>query len=189
MKALFREVLVTFILAIAIFLLIRTTVESFIIDGSSMEPNFQDRERLLINKVVYKFRQPERGEVIIFHPPLDPKKDYIKRVIGLPSESVEIKDGVVYIHKENGDVLPLVETYIITEPATLPFKSDIIPENEYFVLGDNRNNSYDSRNWIEHPTVPRENIVGKAWLSIWPPDEWGIVIHYPLQEQLASSGG
>jgi signal peptidase I len=182
MKAILREIALTLIMAIVIFLILQFTVQSFIIVGSSMQPNFQDGERLLINKVVYKFNQLERGEVIIFHPPSNQQADYIKRVIGLPGESVEIKDGVVYIHEEDGNVFPLAEPYNITEPARKDFKGDKIPENEYFVLGDNRNNSNDSRNF---GPVSREDIIGKAWLLIWPPGEWGLVVNYPLSALLS----
>ena len=138
------------------------------------------------NKIVYHIREPERGDVIILHPFSSYGSDaipFIKRIIGLPGESVEIKEGIVYIHTENGEVIPLDEPYV-TERASLSFSGDTIPENEYFVLGDNRNNSDDSRNgW----TVPRQNIIGKAWLSIWPPDLWGVAANYPLQEQIDST--
>jgi len=144
-----------------------------------MEPNLQERQRILINKVVYAFHEPERGDVIVFHPPNNRQADYIKRIIGLPGESVEIKQGTVYIHKD-GNILPLDEPYI-KEQLTRTFDGDPIPQDEYFVLGDNRNNSNDSRSgW----TVKREDIIGKAWLSIWPP---GLIPNYSLEEQLASS--
>ena len=143
-----------------------------------MEPNFYEGERLLVNKVVYHFTEPKRGDVIILHPPLAPEAVYIKRVIALPGDSIEVKNGSVYV---NGTKLS--EPYI-KEPPAYTFHLTEIPENEYFVLGDNRNIANDSHNgW----TVPKENIIGKAWLSIWPPDKWGLTAHYPLQEQLASS--
>jgi signal peptidase I len=183
-RKVFREIVITLVLAIVIFLLLQATVQSFIIVGSSMQPNFQDGERILINKVVYRFNQPERGDVIIFHPGGDRESDYIKRIIGLPGESVEIKEGVVYIHEEDGDVFTLAEPYI-AEAARRDFTGSAIPEDEYFVLGDNRNNSNDSRN-SSVGTVPKEDIIGKAWLLIWPPAEWGVVDQYQL-EQLASS--
>jgi len=145
-----------------------------------MEPNFQEGQRILVNKVIYKFHKPERGDVIILHPPPShsPKAiPFIKRIIGLPGESVEIKEGIVYIHTEDGNVLPLDEPYI-TKPATRPFKGNTIPENEYFVLGDNRYNSDDSRSgW----TLPRQDIIGKAWISIWPPDRWGLIANYAYE--------
>jgi signal peptidase I len=179
LKAVLREIGLTLALAIFIFLVLQFTVQSFVIIGSSMQPNFQGGERLLINKVVYKFRQPERGEVIIFHPPSSPKTDYIKRVIALPGDSVEIKDSAAYV---NG--IKLDEPYV-KNPAAYTLSERKVPENEYFVLGDNRNNSDDSHNgW----TVPREDIIGKAWFSFWPASEWGLVRSYPLDEQLAGSG-
>jgi signal peptidase I len=178
-RAILRDIGLTLIVAIVIFLLLQATVQSFVIVGSSMQPNFQEGERLLINKVVYKLHQPESGEVIIFHPPTNPQADYIKRVIALPGEMVEIKEGVVYV---NGTKLD--ESAYIKAPPNYTFPLTKIPENEYFVLGDNRNISNDSHNgW----TVPRENIIGKAWFSFWPPGEWGLVANYPLAEQLAIS--
>jgi len=141
-----------------------------------MEPSLEEGQRLLVNKAVYKFHEPERGDVIVFHPSHNPGDEYIKRIIGLPGESVEIKQGTVYIHKQDGNVLPLDELYIKEVPSR-PFNGNTIPENEYFVLGDNRNNSNDSRNgW----TVKREDIIGKAWLSIWPPSTWGLAPNYAL---------
>ena len=177
MKSFLREFLLTLVLAMVIFFGLQATVQSFVVEGSSMEPSFHEGERVLANKVVYNFHPPERGDVIIFHPPDDGPPDYIKRIIGLPGESVEIKQGTVYIHKENGDVLPLDEPYI-KDATRGSFNGEIIPENEYFVLGDNRNNSGDSRyGW----TVPRENIIGKAWLSVWPPSRWGPAANYHLE--------
>jgi signal peptidase I len=178
MRTFLREVLITVILALVIFLILHTTVQSFVVVGSSMEPNFQNGERLVTNKLVYKLHQPERGEVIIFHPPNNQQTDYIKRVIALPGDSVEVKNGAVYV---NGTKLD--EPYIKELPAYTMDKRKI-PENEYFVLGDNRNNSNDSHTgWA----VPRQNIIGKAWLVFWPPNGWGMVHHYPLDKQLASS--
>ncbi len=175
MRTFLREVLVTLILAGIIFLLLQATVQSSVVVGSSMEPGLEEGQRLLVNKVIYKFHEPERGDVIVFQ--LENRQvDYIKRIIGLPSESVEIKQGKVHIHKEDGNVLPLDEPYIKEMPSR-PSSGDTVPENEYFVLGDNRNNSNDSRNdW----TVKGEDIIGKAWLLIWPPSKWGVVTNYSL---------
>jgi signal peptidase I len=143
-----------------------------------MEPSLHDGQRLLINKAVYFFREPEAGEVIVFKAPKNPRDEYIKRIVASPGNTVEIKMGVVYV---NGS--PLDEPYIKDQPSyTLQAKK--VPENEYFVLGDNRNNSNDShKGW----TVPRQNIVGKAWLVIWPPGQWGLVTSYPLAEQRTNS--
>lgn len=179
MKAFFRDTLMTLLIAAVIFFGLQVTVQSFIVDGPSMNPSFHTGQRLLINKIVYKIHDPERGDIVIFRSPNSQQDDYIKRIIGLPGESVEIKDGVVYIHKENGNVLPLDEPYI-TEQAKDDYTGGKISENEYFVLGDNRNNSSDSRHgW----TLPRQNIIGKVWLSTWPPDEWGLVANYPLKSK------
>jgi len=178
MRTFFRDTVITLVLALVIFLLLQATVQSFIVVEHCMEPGFQEGERLLVNKVVYHFHEPEMGDVIILHPPFDSKAVYIKRIIALPGDTVEVKMGAVYV---NGSKLD--EPYI-KEPPSYNFPETQIPENEYFVLGDNRNNANDShKGW----TVPRQNIIGKAWLSIWPPEEWGLVTHYPLQEQLASS--
>ena len=178
MRAFLREILVIILLAGVILLILLSAMQSFIVFGSSMKPSLYDEQRLLINKVVYVFHEPELGDVIVFESPSNQKDDYIKRIIALPGDTVEIKMGVVYV---NGS--PLDEPYIEEQPSyTLsPIK---VPENKYFVLGDNRNNSNDSHNgW----TVPRENIIGKAWLSIWPPSQWGLVTNYPLSEQLTDS--
>ncbi len=177
MRAFLREILGALILAGVIFFLLQVTVQSFIVVGASMEPSFEEGQRLLTNKVVYKFYEPERGDVIVFHPTNNRRADYIKRIIALPGESVEIKQGTVYIHK-NGNVSLLDEPYI-KQPPSRDFRGDIIPEDEYFVLGDNRNNSNDSRNGWK---VLRQNIIGKAWLKIWPPDEWGLVPNYSLEK-------
>jgi signal peptidase I len=180
MKVLLREIAITLILAIVIFLGLQATVQSFVIVEQCMEPNFHEGERLLVNKVVYHFTDPKRGDVILLHPPLAPEAVYIKRVIALPGDSVEVKDGAVYV---NGTKLD--ESAYLKEPPNYTFSLMKVPENEYFVLGDNRNIANDShKGW----TVPRKNIIGKAWFSFWPPGEWGPVHHYPLEEQLASSG-
>jgi len=147
-----------------------------------MEPGLQDEQQLLINKVVYYLHEPERGDIIILRPPppYSPQETpFIKRIIALPGDTIEVKNGAVYV---NGSKLD--EPYI-KEPPVYNFQQKKIPENEYFVLGDNRNNASDSHTgW----TVPRQNIIGKAWLSIWPPSEWGLILNYSLSEQLESSG-
>jgi len=183
MKTFIREILGALILAGVIFFTLQITIQSFVIVGPSMQPGLQPDQRLLISKVAYAFHEPERGDVIVFHSPDGQQDDYIKRVIALPGESVEIEEGIVYIH-QNGNVYPLDEPYI-KEPPNHDFQGGTIPEDEYFVLGDNRNNSQDSRDgW----TVERDDIIGKAWLLIGLFNgEWGFVHNYPLEEQLASS--
>lgn len=179
MLAFLRDTLITVILAAVIFFGLQATVQSIVVEGHSMNLSFQDGQRILVSRVVYKFHEPERGDVIVFHPPNGQQGDYIKRIIGLPGERIEIKEGTVYIHKENRDAFPLDEPYV-AEQTNRAFRGDKIPEGEYFVLGDNRKNSDDSRSgW----TLPRQNIIGKVWLLIWPPDNWGLVANYPLQEE------
>jgi len=178
MRTVLREFLKIFILAIAIFFLLQTTIQTSVVVGISMEPSVHQGQRLIVNKVVYRFYQPERGDVIVLHPPNNQGEDHIKRIIAIPGDTVEVKMGEVYV---NG--LQLDEPYIKDSPK-YTFHQIKMPENEYFVLGDNRNNSSDSHNV---GTLPRQNIVGKAWLSIWPPDEWGLAPNYPIEEQLASS--
>ena len=170
-------------IAVVVFVGLRSTVQTVVIHLPSMEPNFWEGQRLLVNKVVYNIHEPERGDVIIFRPPNSQHSSYIKRIIGFPGERVEIKEGVVHIYQENGKVLILDEPYF-KEPAIRDFQGEIIPQNEYFVLGDNRNNSNDSRNgW----TASEDSIIGKAWLSIWPPSLWGLAANYPFKEQIASA--
>ena len=168
-----REVGITILIAVAVFICLRFTVQSYTVVMSSMEPNFQEGECIMVNKVSYHSSGPQRGDVIVFNPPFESPHPFIKRVIGLPGNTVEIKDGKVFI---NG--IPLEEEYIMAPPNyTMPAME--VPENEYFVLGDNRNNSTDSHNgW----TVPRNHIIGKAWFTYWPPSRWGIVKHYNYLE-------
>ena len=174
MRTFLRDALTTLILAAVIFFGLQFTIQHSVVISPSMTPSLQVNQHLIINKVVYKFREPERGDIIVFRSPNNQQDDYIKRIIGLPGESVEIKEGTVYIHKGNGNVLPLDEPYVV-EMARNAFRGRTIPDNEYFVLGDNRNNSLDSRNgW----TLPRENIIGKAWISLWRPEWWGFMPDY-----------
>jgi signal peptidase I len=176
MKGIIREILITLGLAVVIFLFLQTTIQSSIVLGSSMEPNLVNGQRLIINKAVYHFASPQRGDVIILRPPPEPQKEYVKRVIGLPGDTIEIRNGVV---KVNGYALKENYIKILPDYSFGPYK---VQDNNYFVLGDNRANSSDSHTgW----TVTRQNIVGKAWLSIWPLKDWGLVRSYPLGQQLA----
>ncbi|MBC8476915.1 MAG: signal peptidase I [Dehalococcoidia bacterium] len=177
MKAFFRELIITAVLALVVFFALRFTIDTVIIIGISMEPSFHSGQRILISKVTYRMHEPERGDVIVFRPTNSEKGEFIKRIIAVPNDTVEVKDDAVYV---NGTRLK--EPYINNTPSYHLGKQKI-PAGNYFVLGDNRNQSNDSHNgWV----VPRQNIVGKAWLSIWPPPEWGLVPEYSLHEQLAS---
>ena len=129
MRAFLREILGPLIAAVVIFLLLHTAFPSFVITGPSMEPSLHNGQRLLVNKVVYDFHEPVRGDVIVFHPPNNPQAEYIKRIIALPGDSVEIKEGTVYV---NGSLLD--EPYI-KDPPNYTYHQEEILDNEYFVLG------------------------------------------------------
>jgi signal peptidase I len=163
-----REILETILLTIIIFSALYVTTGRFLVRGSSMEPTLHDGQYMIISKLIYWIHPPERGDIIVFRPPNGSGDDYIKRVVGLPGEQVEIQDGVVSV----GGVL-LDEPYI----ANPGFYSGVweLGDEEYFVLGDNRRNSSDSHTW---GVFPGENIVGKAWLCYWPPEEWGVAVHH-----------
>ena len=164
-----REVGITVFIAVAVFVVLQLNVQSYTVEGSSMMPSIQEREYIMANKAAYRSSVPQRGQVIIFDPPFESKRPFIKRVIGLPGETVEIRDRNVYVGGS-----PLEEPITIPSPD-YEMSPTVVPVNQYFVLGDNRNNSSDSSaGWF----VPRENIIGRAWFTYWPPNEWGRVIHY-----------
>lgn len=175
MKGLFRELAITAGLALVIFLILQTTIQSSIVEGSSMLPGLENNQRLIVVKAVYHFRDPQRGDIIIIHPPVAPDKQWVKRVIGLPGDTVEIKNHTVYVNN-----VALKEPYIKEAPNYTygPFQ---VPAGQYFVLGDNRNNSTDSR--VIGP-VPKANIVGEVWLRLWPLSDWGLIHGYPLKLEL-----
>ncbi len=176
MKSFLRDVLLTVVLAVLIYLGVRLTIQTFIVNGTSMLPDSQNGEWVIVNKLAYKFQTPQRGDIVIFEavPPRHNGENLIKRVIGLPGEWVEIKDATVFIHKQNGEVMPLKEPYL-EEPMRAGYRSNIIPPGEYVVMGDNRNVSGDSR---EGWTLPTKNIIGKAWIVIWPLKAWAAAPNY-----------
>ena len=166
-----RDILAPILVALAITAVFHAVIASFKVYGSSMYPSILPGEYIMVSKAAYFFNQPQHGEVIVFHSPRDPASDLIKRVIAVPDDTVEIKKGTVFV---NG--APLVELYISESPKYDVYRQQIIA-GQFFVLGDNRNNSSDSHGgW----TVPRQNIVGKAWVTYWPPKEWKVVKHYFL---------
>lgn len=174
-----REVGITILIAIAVFVPLQLTVQSYTVVMSSMKPNFQQGDCIMVSKVSYRSSGPERGDVIIFDPPFESPHPFIKRVIGLPGETVEIEDKKVFI-----DGIPLEEEYVMAAPD-YEMSAKPIPESEYFVLGDNRNNSNDSHSgW----TVPLDNVIGKAWFTYWPPSKLGLVKHYSYPEMLEMQG-
>jgi signal peptidase I len=161
------DVLETLVLSVLLFAGINAVSARIRVDGYSMEPTLHSGEFVIVNKLTYRLGPPQTGDVIVFHFPRDTEQEYIKRVIGLPGDKVDITEGKVYI---NGQ--PLNEPYIAAPPAYE--KSWSVPEDNLFVLGDNRNNSSDSHNW---GTVPMEYVVGKAVLVYWPPQQWGLIDH------------
>jgi signal peptidase I len=143
-------------------------IQPFYVKGASMEPSFYDHEYLIIDEISYRFSQPQRGDIIVFKYPKDPSQFFIKRVVGLPGETVEVRDGYVFIYSDSGKKLLLNEyTYLSGEVKTVGEKTWTLQKNEFYVLGDNRDHSLDSR--IFGP-VTQNLIVGKVWLRGWPID-------------------
>jgi signal peptidase I len=178
---LLREIGITVLIAVGVFALLQLTVQSYTVVMSSMEPNVHDGECIMVNKVTYRSSGPQRGDVIVFDPPFESEYPFIKRVIGLPGDIVEIGDGRVSI---NGTALEEGE-YVNDEP-NYTLAAMEVPQDEYFVLGDNRNHSRDSS---EGWTVPRDHIVGKAWFVYWPPGELGVVRHYRYSDLQSNADG
>lgn len=160
-----KDWIVSIAAAIAVALLIRTfIVELYVVDGPSMRPTLQHEERLVVNKFIYYFRDPQKGEVVIFRYPRDPSRDFIKRVIATAGDTIEIKDGRVYVNDQL-----LREDYILEKTRT-EYPKVTIPEGTIFVMGDNRNNSEDSR-FPDVGFVPLKLVKGEAVLVFWPVDE------------------
>ncbi len=163
------EVAKIVILAFAIVVPIRWFLfQPFVIQGSSMEPNFHETDYLIVDELSYRLREPERGEVIVFKYPLDASKRFIKRIIGLPGETVEIKNGQVIIVGTDGIAKNLDESYIPQGSYAPDMLATTLADDEYFVLGDNRPYSSDSQDWGE---LPRKNIIGRVELRLWPLDK------------------
>ena len=139
--------------------------QPFIVMGVSMEPNFQDNNYLIIDRLSYRFREPKRGEVIVFTGPENVGPYYIKRIIGLPGETIQIKDGQVMILDEGKKMILNETNFLFLGTQTMGNTKDVLEENEFFVLGDNRALSFDSRQW---GSLRRENIIGRVALRVWP---------------------
>jgi signal peptidase I len=157
----------TLILALVFYFLIDSFFPRVRVENISMKPTLQPGELLLVNKLAYRFGEPDHGDVVIFHYPGNPQEDYIKRVIGIPGDEILIQDGKVMV---NGTELD--EPYISAPPAYRGAWK--VPEEEIFVLGDNRNQSSDSHSW---GFVPFENLVGKALVVYWPVDQIKTLTH------------
>lgn len=169
-------------LALAIILPVRWfLVQPFIVKGVSMEPNFHDNEYLIIDELSFHFREPVRGEIVVFHPPNAAEKQfYIKRVIGLPGETVEVSDGKVTVYNtgennlDNPNGLVLTEAYL--DDYTPGRDSETLGEGQYYLMGDNRDASFDSRMF---GPVPKENFTGRVWIRGLPLEKLG---SFPLPE-------
>ncbi len=158
------------IVALAIVLPVRYFIfQPFIVKGQSMEPNFQEGNYLIVDQLSYRLRDPQRGEVVVFKYPYNPSQRYIKRIIGLPGEVLEIRDEKVMIFDENSQTMVLQENaYLPQGDTTFGNLRLTLKENEYFVLGDNRLSSSDSRSW---GVLPRDKIIGRVLFRLWPPAE------------------
>lgn len=155
----------TILLSLILFLAINAVSARIRVDGFSMEPTLDSGEFVIVNKLAYWLGEPSHQDIVVFHFPRDPEQEYIKRIIGLPGDDIVIDGGVVTV---NGEAID--EPFIKSPPAYVGTWK--VPDDQLFVLGDNRNNSSDSHNW---GWVPMENVVGKAVFIYWPPAEWGLV--------------
>lgn len=166
-KSQLRELLEVVIISVGIAaFLITFVVQAFFIPSRSMEPTLEPGDRILVNKFIYRFQEPKQGDVIVFKFPLDPRRDFIKRVIAVENDKIEIRDGVVYVNDHKLDEPYIKESF----PGNYgPYQ---VPPKHLFMLGDNRNNSEDSRFW---GALPRENVVGKAMVVYWPLTRLGLV--------------
>ncbi len=174
------------IIVIGVTLLIESfVIVNAVIPSASMEPTIMTGDHIFGNRLVYHFRQPERYDIIIFRYPDDESQLFIKRVIGLPGETVEIRDGEVYI---NGSEIPLYDDFCAS-PGTTTLQEQrthltnpfVVPEGCYFVMGDNRNNSRDSRYW-KNPFVAKDKILGEAIFRYWPPNKVSIIHRHVAED-------
>ncbi len=171
--SLWRDVIEITLLVVTIYTLVNLATARAVVEGQSMQPNFYTGQLVIVNRFSYYFGGPQRGDVIVLHDPKDVSQDFIKRVMGLPNETVLIKDGKVYI---NG--IYLNEPYIQYFCRAGCDGTWRLKDNEYFVLGDNRSNSFDSHAF---GPITRSLIVGEAWIRYWPPQDLGFIPHpvYP----------
>jgi signal peptidase I len=162
-----REIIETLLLTFFIFWLVHSLIGRYRIDGSSMNPTLLNGEYLIINNMTYVLDDPEPGDIVVFRHPRN-ELNLIKRVVGVPGDYIEINSGTVWVNGEEQK-----EPFIADSPNYSG--SWNVPDGQYFVLGDNRNNSSDSHSW---GYLPEENLLGKAMFVYWPPSDWGQVSHY-----------
>jgi signal peptidase I len=161
-----RDLIETMVLVAIAFLIVNALIGRFRIEQVSMQPNLHEGEYVIVDKVSYAFRQPERGEIVVLKNPNPGQPDLIKRIIGLPGETLAVSGGQVSV---NGQ--PLSEPYI-RQPMASDFPAKQLEAGQYFVMGDNRNNSEDSRAFGARPA---SDLVGRAWIIYWPPADWQIL--------------
>jgi signal peptidase I len=160
---LIREIIETIVLTVLMFIIINLAVQNYDVSGPSMEPSLHNQERIMVDKVSYLFHPPARGDVIVFVAPPAPSENYVKRIIGIPGDVISINGTTVTV-----DGTTLNESYvdpIMQGNPNPPITNEVIPDGKYFVMGDDRRNSSDSRVW---GLVPRNNIIGRAALVYWP---------------------
>ena len=162
-----RDAIETILLAVVLFVVINAVSARVRVDGFSMRPTLENGEYVLVYKLAYRFNTPQRGDIVVFRFPLDPTQDLIKRVIGLPGDVVQVENGKVSV---NDNLIN--EPYIAAAPEYAG--TWVVPPDQLFVLGDNRNNSSDSHAW---GMLPMNNMIGKALLIYWPPPEWNLIDH------------
>ena len=164
------DLLETLVLSVLLYLAINAVSARVRVDGFSMRPTLQDGQYVLVNRLAYRFGETQRGDIVVFHSPVAATQlDLIKRIVGLPGETINIRNGVVSV---NG--VTLTEPYIADAPR---YNGEwVVPEGHLFVLGDNRNDSSDSHSWGLLPTA---NVIGKAILIYWPPPAWELIDHVP----------
>jgi len=162
-----REILEIVLIAVIVVIGVRYfLVQPFLVDGASMEPNFHSGDYILINEISYRFKEPQRGEPVVFHYPGNEATYFIKRIIGLPGEKVEIKGGKIFVfNSQNPNGFEISESYLPKDLKTSGDKSVDLSSDEYFVLGDNRDASFDSRQW---GPLKKTEIVGSVWVRLWP---------------------
>jgi len=188
-SSLLREVAEVAVLAIILYFAISFAVQAVHVEGLSMYATLDDNDYLIANKIDYRLHPPQRGDIIILRPPTSNSTDFIKRVIALPGERLLIRDGIVYIngHKLDEPYLPEAWTTLNNPAPWSVGDGAVIPANEYFVMGDNRNRSQDSR--IFGP-ISRDRIDGRAWFRIWPLDHFGnIYAQEPFLETSTAFAG
>lgn len=169
----FETIRVIIVSLIIIFVVRSFVIQPFFVKGSSMEPNFEDGDYLIVDEISYRFEEPKRGDVIIFRYPNNPSEFFIKRIIGLPGETVEIKDNKISIYSSvHPEGIALNESeYLDNAVVTSGNIYQQLGEDEYYVLGDNRVASSDSRRW---GILNKRYVIGKAWLRAWPFDDFKI---------------